>query len=129
MPTVKERYEAVAERMLEDPRVRRSTMMGYLCLRLGGRFFVSLDARADAIVVKLPRQRVRELIEEGVGDPFAPAGRVFGEWVSLPPRAWMRGMRSSTRHVCSPRSVSPARDRPARDRPVLSRAPACLMGL
>jgi hypothetical protein len=87
MPTVKERYEAVAERMLEDPRVRRSTMMGYLCLRLGGRFFVSLDARADAIVVKLPRQRVRELIEEGVGDPFAPAGRVFGEWVSLPPES------------------------------------------
>jgi len=25
-----------------------------------------------------------ELVESGTGDPFAPSGSVFGEWVSLP---------------------------------------------
>jgi hypothetical protein len=34
--------------------------------------------------VKLPRERVTELIDNGRGDPFAPAGKVFREWVSIP---------------------------------------------
>jgi hypothetical protein len=34
--------------------------------------------------VKLPRQRVQQLIEIGDGEPFAPAGRVFREWAMIP---------------------------------------------
>ena len=34
--------------------------------------------------MKLPKKRVAALIEEGVGRSFAPAGRVFKEWVSVP---------------------------------------------
>ena len=34
--------------------------------------------------MKLPRQRVTELVRHGDGDPFAPAGKVFREWVSIP---------------------------------------------
>lgn len=34
--------------------------------------------------MKLPGERVAELAEDGDGDPFAPAGKVFGEWVSIP---------------------------------------------
>ncbi|SDU76615.1 hypothetical protein SAMN04488563_5259 [Jiangella alkaliphila] len=77
-------YEDIEDRLLADRGVERSTMMGFPCLRLRGRFFASFDAQADALVIKLPRQRVRELIGEGLGEPFAPAGRVFREWVSLP---------------------------------------------
>ena len=36
------------------------------------------------IRVKLSRERVAELVEQGVGEPFAPAGKVFGEWVAIP---------------------------------------------
>ena len=34
--------------------------------------------------MKLPRERVTELVENGQGDPFAPAGKVFREWVAIP---------------------------------------------
>lgn len=46
-------------------------------------FAIDLSWR-DGVVVKLPRARVEELIASGVGQPFAPAGRVFREWVSVP---------------------------------------------
>ncbi len=36
------------------------------------------------LVVKLPKARVTDLIDDGVGEPFAPAGRVFSEWLSVP---------------------------------------------
>ena len=32
-------------------------------------------------MVKLHRDRVAELIDDGRGQPFAPAGKVFKEWV------------------------------------------------
>ena len=59
-------------------------MMGHPCVRLAGRFLASYDDKAGCLVVKLPRERVTELVENGQGDPFAPAGKVFREWVSIP---------------------------------------------
>jgi hypothetical protein len=77
-------YDELTDDLLYDPAVGRSTMMGFPCVRRAGRFFASFDKRAGALVVKLPRERVAELVEAGVGDPFAPNGRVFREWISLP---------------------------------------------
>jgi hypothetical protein len=88
-----ELYDELTDDLLYDPAVGRSTMMGFPCVRRAGRFFASFDARADAMVVKLPRELVAELVDSGVGDPFAPNGRVFREWVSLPTpdrEAWRR---------------------------------------
>ena len=59
-------------------------MMGYPCVRLAGRFLASYDDKAGSLVVKLPRERVTELVERGDGEPFAPAGKVFREWVAIP---------------------------------------------
>ena len=59
-------------------------MMGYPCVRLAGKFLASYDDQAGCLVVKLPRERVTELVVAGDGDPFAPAGKVFREWVSIP---------------------------------------------
>jgi hypothetical protein len=70
--------------LLAIAHVQRSTMMGQPCLRHDGRFFASLDRRTGALLVKLPRTRVIELVADGVGEPFAPAGRVFREWVAVP---------------------------------------------
>jgi TfoX/Sxy family transcriptional regulator of competence genes len=77
-------YDELTDDLLYDPAVGRSTMMGYPCVRRAGRFFASFDTRAGALIVKLPRERVDDLIADGTGEPFAPNGRVFREWVTLP---------------------------------------------
>jgi uncharacterized protein (DUF2461 family) len=74
----------LVEPMYADPAVRRSTMMGLPCVRLDGRFFASLDRGTGALLVKLPAERVTALVAAGEGEPFAPAGRVFREWVAVP---------------------------------------------
>ena len=77
-------YDALTDDLLYDPAVGRATMMGYPCVRLAGRFVASYDAKLGGLVVKLPRERVLQLIEDGTGEPFAPAGKVFREWVAIP---------------------------------------------
>jgi len=77
-------YDELTDDLLYDPAIGRATMMGYPCVRLAGRFLASCDTRAGALVVKLPRDRVTELVDRGDGDSFAPAGKVFREWVSIP---------------------------------------------
>ena len=80
---VRDLYDELTDDLLYDPAIGRATMMGYPCVRLAGRFLASYDDKAGGLVVKLPRERVAQLVENGHGDPFAPAGRVFGEWVSI----------------------------------------------
>jgi hypothetical protein len=77
-------YDELTDDLLSDPAIGRATMMGYPCVRLAGGFLASYDDKARCLVVKLPRERVTELIDIGRGDPFAPAGKVFREWVSIP---------------------------------------------
>jgi hypothetical protein len=77
-------YDELTDDLLYDPAVGRSTMMGYPCVRLAGRFLASYDEEARCLVVKLPSERVAELVTAGTGDQFAPAGKVFREWVAIP---------------------------------------------
>lgn len=77
-------FWALAERLLGEPPVTRSTMMGFPCLRFDGRFFASIDRASKDLVVKLPAARVEELIASGQGTVFAPNHRVFREWVAVP---------------------------------------------
>lgn len=57
------RFWALAEPLLEQAGVTRSTMMGFPCLRLDGDFFASCDHRTGELVVKLDEQRVSALDE------------------------------------------------------------------
>jgi len=81
--TGEELFWDLVEPMFTDPAVRRSTMMGLPCVRWDGRFFASLDRRTGALLVKLPADRVAALVAAGHGEAFAPAGRVFREWIAV----------------------------------------------
>ena len=56
---------------------RRETRFGRHPLLLGARG----DHRTGHLIVRLPRERVQELVNGRVGEAFAPAGRTFKEWV------------------------------------------------
>lgn len=81
----------LAEPLLRRAGVTRATMMGFACLRLNGDFFASCDHRTGNLVVKLTEQRVTALIDARRADVFAPRGRPFREWASIPfrrQRSW-----------------------------------------
>lgn len=78
------RFWELAAPLLDQAGVTRSTMMGYPCLRLQGQFFASVDRRSGDLVVKLDEERVRRLIDDGRAEPFAPSGRPFREWATIP---------------------------------------------
>ena len=80
----RELYDELTDDLLYDPAIGRATMMGYPCVRMAGRFVAAYSEKAGALVVKLPSERVLELIGSGDGDPFEPAGKRFREWVSIP---------------------------------------------
>lgn len=82
----------------------QSTMMGNGCLRSDGEFFASLDRRTGELIVKLPADRVEELIDGGEAKDFAPNGRRFKEWASIPTQresAWSLLMEEALRFACT----------------------------
>jgi hypothetical protein len=88
-----ERFWDLAEPLLAEEGVARSTMMGLPCLRVHGAFFASCDRKTGDLLVKLPEARVDKLVAAGRAHSFAPAGRRFREWAAIPPdrgRTWKR---------------------------------------
>jgi len=86
----------------EDERVELGTIMSSRCLRVGKEFLALYDKKQGGAVVKLPKDRVAALIAAGYGAPFAPAGRVFKEWVLVPDaRRWPGLMRDGIEFVGS----------------------------
>lgn len=77
-------WQLAAELQSEDPRIQEGTIMSGRCLRVGKEFLALVDYKGSGLVVKLPRVRVTALIAAGVGEPFAPAGKVFKEWLAVP---------------------------------------------
>jgi hypothetical protein len=77
-------WRLAAELQAEDGRVVEGTIMNGRCLRVGKEFLALVDFKGSGLVIKLPRARVEELVRTGVGRPFAPAGKVFREWVAVP---------------------------------------------
>lgn len=77
-------WSLAADLMSEDARVVEGTIMNGRCLRVGKEFLALVDYKGSGLVVKLSGKRVEELVASGLGMPFAPAGRVFKEWLSVP---------------------------------------------
>ena len=85
-------WKLAADLQAEDPRIVEGSIMNGRCLRAGKEFLALVDYKGSGLVVKLPKARVDELIEAGIGRPFSPAGRVFKEWLSVPKpnrRRWL----------------------------------------
>jgi len=77
-------FRELAQPLVDQTGITRSSMMGFPCLRREGDFFVSCDRRNGNLVVKLDEARVTALIDAGQAEPFAPNGRRFREWATIP---------------------------------------------
>ncbi len=79
-----ELFDEFAQRHLRDQSVTEGRMFGSAGLKVRGKVFAML-VRGD-LVVKLPKERVDELVQSGVGSRFDPGhGRLMKEWVSVGP--------------------------------------------
>jgi len=83
--SVEARFERLVRVLADEPGVefaagRRGFGRG--TLQVGGRIFAMVSH--DRLVLKLPRQRVAELIASGAGAPFdAGKGKPLAEWIAL----------------------------------------------
>ena len=81
MTTADELFWDCAAELYGQPGVIESTMFGFRCIRVDDQF-VGMPAD-NSLWVKLPADRVDELIDSGVGEVCAPNGRRFKEWVGI----------------------------------------------
>ncbi|HEV3478555.1 MAG TPA: MmcQ/YjbR family DNA-binding protein [Gaiellaceae bacterium] len=87
MSAAEQRFEQLSGSFLSDPDVTQGTGFGSAPgLRVGGKIFAMCVK--DELVVKLPKQRVDELVAAGAGTQFDPGhGRLMKEWASVPPES------------------------------------------
>jgi hypothetical protein len=88
-PTHEDRFARLIETLLNSPDVSYTIDkkgFGSSALKVNNKIFAMLAK--GRLVVKLPRQRVDALIEEGDGERFDPGhGRLMKEWFSLNPES------------------------------------------
>jgi TfoX/Sxy family transcriptional regulator of competence genes len=76
-------FDSVVQAVEHDPSTGKGRGFGSSGLKIGGKIFAMLVE--GRLVVKLPHDRVQELIAEGNGMPFALGhGRLMREWVAIP---------------------------------------------
>jgi hypothetical protein len=82
--TQEERYAELVRAFVGDARVSAEGKgFGANALKVNGSIFAMLSSRGD-FVVKLPRERVDELVAGGEGDRFDTGrGRVMKEWLAV----------------------------------------------
>jgi hypothetical protein len=78
-------WDLAQQLFLEHPTLTEGRIMSHPCLRINGNFVAMTLTTSDGIVIKLPAERVHQLIQAGQGQPFIPNGKVFKEWLHLTP--------------------------------------------
>lgn len=73
----------LADEFMKNPAITEGKIMSSRCLRANGEFVAMVAYKSQQLVVKLTKNEVDRLIGEGVGLPFAPAKKVFKEWVEI----------------------------------------------
>jgi hypothetical protein len=77
-------YAELAQNFSQQQNVEESTMMGSPCLRYKGDFVAMMFDKAESLIVKLPAERVNELVTNGEGNEFNFTKKRFKEWVLIP---------------------------------------------
>jgi hypothetical protein len=94
-------FEAVAATLLPDPDVEEGTGFGTNPgLRVRSKIFAILHG--GDLVLKLPSERCRELVEAGRARPFEIGRRKMREWVRLAEvdeQEWLRLAREACEYV------------------------------
>lgn len=62
------------------------TIIGGRCAPIPGELLALVDFKGLGLVVKFPSERDAALIAQGKRQPFAPAAKVFREWIAVPRR-------------------------------------------
>jgi TetR/AcrR family transcriptional regulator, transcriptional repressor for nem operon len=85
-------FASITEPLLKSGGVTSARMFGSNCLKVSGKVFVV--GYKGRLVLKLPAERVQQLVASGRGVLFDPGhGRTSKEWVSVAPEsrdAWLR---------------------------------------
>lgn len=86
------RFAAVVAALVGMRDVTRESRRGFGsgALKVNGKIFAMMTPRAE-FVVKIPKARVDELVNDGVGERFEPGpGRIMKEWLALErhPELW-----------------------------------------
>src|SRR5215471_13018581 len=86
------RFAPVVAAVIGKRGVTRETRQGFGsgALKVNGKIFAMMTPRAE-FVVKIPKARVDELVNQGVGERFEPGpGRIMKEWLAVDrhPELW-----------------------------------------
>lgn len=75
-------FQVVVDAFTNDPTVSQTKMFGAPGLKVNGKFFATYFK--GALVIKLPAERVEELVQVKKGDYFDPGmGKKMKEWLAL----------------------------------------------
>ncbi len=103
--TQEERFATLVEKFADNPDVTPppgGKRFGDDSLKFHEKIFAMLVK--GRFVVKLPKERVDELIASGVGEPFIMRGRTMKEWVAIQstsPDEWLNFSREAMTFVAS----------------------------
>ena len=81
-----EYFWRIGQAFLKRKGITRGKILGFPCLRYMSEFVAAPEHRNGALIVKLPADRVAELVDQNKGERFAPAGRPFKEWLCVTQR-------------------------------------------
>ncbi len=93
-------FAPVIEAFAGDRKVRQGKMFGSVGLKVNGKVFAMVVK--GRLVVKLPKERVDELVASGNGEYFDPGhGKLMREWIAIaraqPP--WVELAKEAHRYV------------------------------
>lgn len=76
--------DAIAQDFHDEREVAVGTMFRNPGLRVGGKIFAFLGYHGE-LIIKVPQDRARELIESGAADNVTMGTRTMREWITIPP--------------------------------------------